>query len=260
MEESCSATFGSMSRVGNRLINIPDGVSFENKESQLMVKGPNGSLMVNLCDEISVNIDDKVMNLSRNSEDKVAKSMHGTTRQLISNAIEGVTNGFSKHLEIIGVGFNVKSQSNRLIFQLGFSHDIAFDLPEGIEAVANKTSLEIKGADKQLVGQVAAKIRSLKKPEPYKGKGIRYKSTNHIEAQIIDDFNQKTIVSASSKEKEFSKKKVTKTELAALVGASLSKRVKGKKINKIYFDRNGFRYHGRVKSLADAAREGGLKF
>lgn len=175
MEESCSATFGSMSRVGNRLINIPDGVSLENKESQLMVKGPNGSLMVKLCDEISVNIDDKVMNLSRNSEDKVAKSMHGTTRQLISNAIEGVTNGFSKHLEIIGVGFNVKSQSNRLIFQLGFSHDIAFDLPEGIEAIANKTSLEIKGADKQLVGQVAAKIRSLKKPEPYKGKGIRYK-------------------------------------------------------------------------------------
>jgi len=87
-----------------------------------------------------------------------------------------------------------------------------------------------------------------------------FKSTNHIEAQIIDDFNQKTIVSASSKEKEFSKKKVTKTELAALVGTSLSKRVKGKKINKIYFDRNGFRYHGRVKSLADAAREGGLKF
>jgi len=88
-----------------------------------------------------------------------------------------------------------------------------------------------------------------------------FKSTNHIEAQIIDDFNQKTIISASSKEKEFAKnKKATKTELAALVGASLSKRVKGKKINKIYFDRNGFRYHGRVKSLADAAREGGLKF
>jgi len=164
-----------MSRVGNKLINIPDGVSFENKESQLMVKGPNGSLAVNLCEEVSVNIDEQIINLTRNSEDKVAKSMHGTTRQLIFNAIEGVTNGFSKHLEIIGVGFNVKSQSNRLIFQLGFSHDIAFDLPEGIQAVADKTSLEIKGSDKQLVGQVAAKIRSLKKPEPYKGKGIRYK-------------------------------------------------------------------------------------
>ena len=175
MEESCSATFGNMSRVGNRLINIPDGVSLENKDSHLMVKGPNGNLSVNLCEEISIDIKDSVMNITRKTDDKIAKSMHGTTRQLISNAIEGVTNGFSKHLEIIGVGFNVKSQNNRLIFQLGFSHDIAFDLPEGIEAIAQKTSLEIKGSDKQLVGQVAAKIRSLKKPEPYKGKGIRYK-------------------------------------------------------------------------------------
>ena len=164
-----------MSRVGNRLINIPDGVSLENKDNQLMIKGPNGNLVVGICDEVSVNIEDKSMNLTRNSEDKVAKSMHGTTRQLISNAIEGVTNGYSKHLEIIGVGFNVKAQNNRLTFQLGFSHDIVFDLPDGIEAIAQKTSLEIKGADKQLVGQVAAKIRSLKKPEPYKGKGIRYK-------------------------------------------------------------------------------------
>ena len=175
MEESCFATFGNMSRVGKRLINIPDGVSLENKDNQLMVKGPNGNLVVGICDEVSVNIEDKSMNLTRNSEDKVAKSMHGTTRQLIFNAIEGVTNGYSKHLEIIGVGFNVKAQNNRLTFQLGFSHDIVFDLPDGIEAVAQKTSLEIKGADKQLVGQVAAKIRSLKKPEPYKGKGIRYK-------------------------------------------------------------------------------------
>ena len=175
MEESCFATFGNMSRVGNRLINIPDGVSLENKDNQLMIKGPNGNLVVGICDEVSVNIEDKSMNLTRNSEDKVAKSMHGTTRQLIFNAIEGVTNGYSKHLEIIGVGFNVKAQNNRLTFQLGFSHDIVFDLPDGIEAVAQKTSLEIKGADKQLVGQVAAKIRSLKKPEPYKGKGIRYK-------------------------------------------------------------------------------------
>lgn len=164
-----------MSRVGNRLINIPDGVSLENKDNQLMVKGPNGNILVGLCDEVSLKIEDKSMNLTRNSEDKVSKSMHGTTRQLIFNAIEGVTNGFSKHLEIIGVGFNVKAQNNRLTFQLGFSHDIVFDLPDGIEAVAQKTSLEIKGADKQLVGQVAAKIRSLKKPEPYKGKGIRYK-------------------------------------------------------------------------------------
>ena len=112
MEESCSATFGRMSRVGNRLINIPDGVSLESNENHLTVKGPNGNLMVGLCDEVSVNIEEKTMSLSRKSEDKAAKSMHGTTRQLIFNAIEGVTNGFSKHLEIIGVGFNVKAQNN----------------------------------------------------------------------------------------------------------------------------------------------------
>lgn len=164
-----------MSRVGNRVINIPDGVTFDNKGNLLSVDGPNGKLQVNICDEVSLNIEDKLMTISRNSDDKVSKSMHGTTRQLISNAIEGVTNGFSKHLEIIGVGYNVKPQGSRLVFQLGFSHDIIFDLPEGIDAAAQKNSLEIKGADKQLVGQVAAKIRSLRKPEPYKGKGIRYK-------------------------------------------------------------------------------------
>ena len=175
MEESCFATFISMSRVGNRIINIPEGVTFDNKGNLLSVNGPNGKLQVSICDEVSLNIEDKLMTISRNSDDKVSKSMHGTTRQLISNAIEGVTNGFSKHLEIIGVGYNVKPQGSRLVFQLGFSHDIIFDLPEGIDAAAQKNSLEIKGADKQLVGQVAAKIRSLRKPEPYKGKGIRYK-------------------------------------------------------------------------------------
>ena len=110
--------------------------------------------------------------------------------------------------------------------------------------------------------QYSRRRKRSKKAFPVKGE-MRiciFKSTSHIEAQIIDDFNQKTVFSASSKEKEFSKKKLNKVEVAAEVGKSLSKRVKGKKIEKIYFDRNGFRYHGRVKSLADAAREGGLKF
>ena len=175
MEESCSATFGKMSRVGNSIITIPEGVKIENNTQHLLVTGPNGNLSVDICEEINIKIQDNNLSVSRNGEDKVSKAMHGTTRQLISNAVEGVTNGFSKHLEIIGVGYNAKSQNNRVILQLGFSHDIIFDLPEGIEAVAQKGELEIKGMDKQLVGQVAAKIRSLRKPEPYKGKGIRYK-------------------------------------------------------------------------------------
>jgi len=175
LEESCSATFGKMSRVGNSVIIIPEGVKVENNTQHLLVTGPNGKLSVDICEEINIKIQDNNLSVSRNGEDKVSKAMHGTTRQLISNAVEGVTNGFSKHLEIIGVGYNAKSQNNRVILQLGFSHDIIFDLPEGIEAVAQKGELEIKGMDKQLVGQVAAKIRSLRKPEPYKGKGIRYK-------------------------------------------------------------------------------------
>ena len=167
-----------MSRIGNKIINIPEGVSFDTKDNHLTVKGPNGSLAVNICDEVSLKIEDSTINLTRKSEDKVSRSMHGTTRQLVSNAIEGVTSGFSKHLEIIGVGYNAKSQNNRVILQLGFSHDIIFDLPDGIEAIADGKKgdkLEIKGINKQIVGQVAAKIRSLRKPEPYKGKGIRYK-------------------------------------------------------------------------------------
>ena len=175
MEESCSATFGKMSRVGNSIITIPEGVKIENNTQHLLVTGPNGKLSVDIYEEITIKIEDNNLSVSRNTEDKISRSMHGTTRQLISNAVEGVTNGFSKHLEIIGVGYNAKSQNNRVILQLGFSHDIIFDLPEGIEAVAQKGELEIKGIDKQLVGQVAAKIRSLRKPEPYKGKGIRYK-------------------------------------------------------------------------------------
>ncbi len=175
MEASCSATFGKMSRIGNNIITIPEGVKIENNIQHLLVTGPNGRLSVDICEEVTVKIEDNNLSVSRNAEDKVSRAMHGTTRQLISNAVEGVTNGFSKHLEIIGVGYNAKSQNNRVILQLGFSHDIIFDLPEGIEAVAQKGELEIKGIDKQLVGQVAAKIRSLRKPEPYKGKGVRYK-------------------------------------------------------------------------------------
>lgn len=167
-----------MSRIGNNVITIPESVKVENNTQHVSVTGPKGQLSVDICEEVTVKIEDNGIFVSRNAEDKVSRSMHGTTRQLIFNAIEGVTNGFSKHLEIIGVGYNAKSQKNRVVLQLGFSHDIIFDLPEGIEAISDgkkNEKLEIKGINKQSVGQVAAKIRSLRKPEPYKGKGIRYK-------------------------------------------------------------------------------------
>jgi large subunit ribosomal protein L6 len=167
-----------MSRIGNSVITVPEGVKIESTPQHLLVTGPKGKLSVDICAEVTIKIEDNSLSVSRNAEDKVSKAMHGTTRQLVFNAIEGVTSGFSKHLEIIGVGYNAKSQNNRVILQLGFSHDIIFDLPDGIEAIADGKKgdkLEIKGINKQIVGQVAAKIRSLRKPEPYKGKGIRYK-------------------------------------------------------------------------------------
>ena len=164
-----------MSRIGNNPITVPEDVKIEKNSSSLLINGPKGKLSVNLFEELDLKIDKDSIGVSVKNDDTHSRAMHGTIRQLVFNAIEGVTNGFSKHLEIIGIGYNAKSQNNRVILQLGFSHDIIFDLPEGIEAVAQKGELEIKGIDKQAVGQVAAKIRSLRKPEPYKGKGIRYK-------------------------------------------------------------------------------------
>ena len=164
-----------MSRVGKSVITLPEGVKVEKTDSTLIVNGPKGKLSVNLFGGLDLKIEERLINISRKNDDLESKSMHGTTRQLIYNAVEGVSNGFSKHLEILGVGYNVKSQGSRLVFQLGFSHDIMLELPDGIEADIIKNELEIKGIDKQLVGQVTAKIRSLRKPEPYKGKGIRYK-------------------------------------------------------------------------------------
>ena len=164
-----------MSRIGNNPITVPEDVKIEKNSSSLLINGPKGKLSVNLFEELDLKIDKDSIGVSVKNDDTHSRAMHGTVRQLISNAIEGVNSGFSKHLEIIGVGYNVKSQGTRLIFQLGFSHDIILELPDGIEADAQKNKLEIKGIDKQLVGQVSAKIRALRKPEPYKGKGIRYK-------------------------------------------------------------------------------------
>ena len=167
-----------MSRIGNNPITVPEDVKIEKNSSSLLINGPKGKLSVNLFEELDLKIDKDSIGVSVKNDDTHSRAMHGTTRQLVFNAIEGVTSGFSKHLEIIGVGYNAKSQNNRVILQLGFSHDIIFDLPDGIEAIADGKKgdkLEIKGINKQIVGQVAAKIRSLRKPEPYKGKGIRYK-------------------------------------------------------------------------------------
>ena len=164
-----------MSRIGNKNIEIPEKVTVEISSEIAMVKGPKGSLEIPFNSELSVNVDKNLLSVKRSSDSRTHKSLHGTTRQLIANAISGVSEGFQKELEIRGVGYQANMDGNYLVLQLGYSHDIFFEPPSGIEIKTNKTEIIVSGINKQLVGEVSAKIRSFRKPEPYKGKGIRYK-------------------------------------------------------------------------------------
>ena len=165
-----------MSRIGNSSILIPDNVSVKIDKNFIEISGINGSHLYKLHDNIQVNSKDDVLSISRIDDSSVSRSMHGTSRQIINNMIIGVSEGFKKDLEIVGVGYQASVQGQRLKLQLGYSHDIFFDVPDSIKISADRTSITVEGNDKQLVGSVASKIRSFRKPEPYKGKGVRYKN------------------------------------------------------------------------------------
>ncbi|MAM43580.1 MAG: 50S ribosomal protein L6 [Candidatus Marinimicrobia bacterium] len=164
-----------MSRIGQNPINIPAGVNIDLKGTLVKVKGQKGSLEYQVHKDMNISEHDGTVLVNRNSDAREQRAIHGTTRQMIHNMVVGVSEGFSKELEIIGVGYQAQVQGTRLRLQLGYSHDIYFDMPEGITVTANRTEVKVEGIDKQLVGAVAAKIRSFRPPEPYKGKGIRYK-------------------------------------------------------------------------------------
>tara|TARA_Y100000996_G_scaffold373896_1_gene323691 strand:+ start:253 stop:801 length:549 start_codon:yes stop_codon:yes gene_type:complete len=164
-----------MSRIGKKIINIPEKVDIEISTDLIKVKGPKGSLDVVINPQIKVVKKENTLTVERPSESRTHRSLHGTTRQLIANAVYGVSEGFQKELEIRGVGYQANMDGKYLVLQLGFSHEIFFEPPENIEIKANKTEIVVLGINKQLVGEVSAKIRSFRKPEPYKGKGIRYK-------------------------------------------------------------------------------------
>jgi len=168
-----------MSRIGKNPISIPDGVNVEIDKSMVRIKNSKDSLEVKLIPEIQVSQKENEIVVERNSDRRQARAMHGTVRQLIASAITGLSTGFTKELELNGVGYTANMQGNRLLLQLGYSHDILFEPPAGIAISAGKNNISISGYDKQLVGEVAAKIRSFRKPEPYKGKGIKYKG-EHI--------------------------------------------------------------------------------
>ena len=168
-----------MSRVGKNPITLPKGVEIQSSESIINIKGSKGQLSHKLSDGISIDINDGVINVSRKDESKSQKALHGLNRALLNNMIKGVSEGFTIKQEVVGVGYKASNQGNVLELHLGFSHNIFFEIPKEIkvttETVKGKNPLIIlEGCDKQLLGKVAAKIRSLRKPEPYKGKGIKF--------------------------------------------------------------------------------------
>lgn len=164
-----------MSRVGKVPIPIPKDVKVKLTDSILEVVGPTGRLTHRIPSEIQISIEPEQIVVKRPNNHRTSRSLHGLTRALIANMITGVTHGFEKRLEIQGIGYRAGLQGNVLHLALGFSHPVLFPLPEGVNVeVERQTSIKVKGIDKQLVGSVAAQIRSLKPPEPYKGKGIRY--------------------------------------------------------------------------------------
>ncbi len=165
-----------MSRIGKKSIPIPAGVTADIADGQLSVKGPKGMLAMPLADDIRYDVADGQIAVSPANDSKRARAFWGMQRTLVQNLVTGVTDGFTKVLEITGVGYRANAQGRTLKLQLGYSHDVDFAVPEGIEIkTPDNTTVEISGIDKQKVGQVAAEIRRWRKPEPYKGKGIKYR-------------------------------------------------------------------------------------
>ncbi len=163
-----------MSRIGKLPIQIPSGVTITVDSGVVTVKGPKGELSQFVTPDVTVKIEDGSVTVSRKDDSKPAKSQHGLMRALINNMVVGVTQGFEKKLEVNGVGFRVGMSGQDLEMSLGFSHPVKYKAPEGVQITTNKMEITVSGISKQQVGQVAAEIRSLKKPEPYKGKGIKY--------------------------------------------------------------------------------------
>ena len=173
-----------MSRIGKKPVQIPDKVKVVIEARTVKVEGPKGKLSLNVHPRFTVTIEDNRVIVKRKSDLKLDKSLHGLTRSLINNMIIGVTDGYKKDLEIIGVGFKAAVQGKQLVLNLGFSHPINYAIPEGITIQAPKPlNISVSGFDKRLVGQTAAEIRDFHRPEPYKGKGIRY-AGEHVRRKV----------------------------------------------------------------------------
>ncbi len=164
-----------MSRIGKKPVAVPAGVTVALDGTDLSVKGPKGELALTFVPEVLASLEDNLLSVNPKDQTKRSRSMWGMQRTLVQNMIEGVTTGFSKKLELKGVGYRAQMKGKDLNLQLGFSHDVLFPVPEGIKIeTPDQTTIVVSGIDKQMVGQTAAKIREYRKPEPYKGKGVKY--------------------------------------------------------------------------------------
>lgn len=164
-----------MSRIGNAPIKLPSNVELKVEGTEVKVKGPMGEMISPLPEGIELKNEDGVVKFSRIGEERFYRERHGLARALLNNNIIGVSQGWKKSLELVGVGYRVQLKGNQLVLSLGYSHEVKYDLPEGVKAtVADQTKLELAGIDRQKVGQVAAVIRGFRPPEPYKGKGVKY--------------------------------------------------------------------------------------
>lgn len=166
-----------MSRIGLKILEIPEGVEIKNDNNKLTIKGPKGELTRQFHEDMTIKIEDNVLTVERPSDHKEHRALHGTTRSLIGNMVEGVHKGFEKALEIQGVGYRAQKQGNKVVVNAGYSHPVELEPQDGIEIdVPSNTRIVVKGIDKELVGAIAANIRAIRPPEPYKGKGIRYEN------------------------------------------------------------------------------------
>jgi large subunit ribosomal protein L6 len=164
-----------MSRIANNPVKLPSGVEVKIDGQRVSVKGGKGAMEIDLHQDVEVKEEDGALTFGARSASKAARAMSGTTRAIVGNMVHGVSEGFERRLELQGVGYRAQAQGRKLNLQLGFSHPVEYDLPEGIEAeTPSQTEIVISGIDKQLVGQVSAEIRAFRPPEPYKGKGVRY--------------------------------------------------------------------------------------
>lgn len=164
-----------MSRIGNKVIEIPAGVTVDLKDATVTVKGPKGELVREISPAITMEINDNEITFTRENDLKENRSIHGTTRSLVNNMIEGVSAGFKKELELVGVGYRAQKQGSKLVLNVGLSHPVEFEPEDGISIeVPSNTQIVVEGYDKEKVGELAANIRAVRPPEPYKGKGVRY--------------------------------------------------------------------------------------